>query len=805
MPISKFKYVSGNLTSSDDFLVNYYIKSFKVLEFEKADISINKQNEEGTYKLSQTYQKEDFENYGTPLSCPSINRYEAIFEDIEFVGNTISLPEIFDSYDEALKATQEKYEDLINNSTLSNNNLIDMMLSSKVKIIVDGDRELAKNEEYVLLDFNGFVISVDGYGKIKTTNNSSLDLIEPKSQKEKIIPYYFPNGTYNMQSNVVYKLIKYYSDENRTGTATEDATKLQNPEYVSYELGTNEHSDTFTKGNNYHNVIVHTPVINYAKILENGIKVNQKVGTLKNEQDGKYYLMLDDIFILDYPNSNLVTMFNDKSTPKHQGETTSEKGYSNTRLYNNAQGETKDNSTWGIEDVKFPFDVYVHEIDSTTGLPSSVTEEDVINLNGNNILSTQTQNRNLKKYFLPKGTWLSTLQIDNNKFDANGSKKAIDTIYAFTIPVWVREGTYGDDDQGNIIDGAIDHGIMVRVCAENAYDENGNLVDRRVNMQNKYANNNIISGNSDNAEYTYVATNTINCEVLGKIYDVTVNSSNDPSWTDVYSSSHNKNYISAVEVAFGQKGHNKNSSYQRYLTGVNTSNILKIYGKNIENLPYQYKGKQILSLYGSNNTRDSIINDIENNSKILQETIYKSPNINNANRENGEQYLLGSVGHWFMGFRLPKSTIAIKNSDIRGILQEIHKTTVPDNANEIVQNAISKNIVLNNGYIGVRFDIMANFEATDKNNYKYLKYKGPEVQGIVNGENYNYIYYNNENKELSNEINIPNGSKVKKESNELYSLITLPNGRKQYVPSNTIMIFETDLNASTDVTVGQDF
>ena len=177
----------------------------------------------------------------------------------------------------------------------------------------------------------------------------------------RIIPSNYPNGLYKGFSNVFYS--------GRAGNASQK----------SFPGSCND-------------VIVHTPVVNYADLTSENF-VNQKV----NQDPNVKYLQLDNNFTVTIPNG---------------GNYTSWEGYGN-RQYNSYQGVNQnDVKTWGkIEDIKFPFDVYV--LDSN------------YESNGN-------------KYFLRKDTWLSESNITNAQVNHEGTANG--TTWRFTLPVWVKEG-----------------------------------------------------------------------------------------------------------------------------------------------------------------------------------------------------------------------------------------------------------------------------------------------------------------------------------------------------------------------------
>jgi len=678
------------------------------------------------------------------------------------------------------------------------------------------------------------------------------------------------------------------------------------------------------KTGNSNDVLIHTPVVNNSLIKVSNF-VNQKVTATNGTA-----LQLDCNFTISFPNL---------------GDHISEKGY-NKRDYNWGQGVNHSSFAKKF-DVKLPFDAYVG--DGYT--------------------------------FVPANTWFSEANIPN----------AHD--YKCVLPVWVKETSYN---------------IETKVVAENCTMESLAQASANTDSQN------------------YVATNNINVEVIGKIYDLRINATNDPGWADVYSASHNRDYIDATELSFGQKGQNKNASYSyapklgytftysfktkgrksnnveafipenggfffvsktatsnvnpegvtlfykksgtneyipvldnsqiqvnlnanymeipqeektnsaliypleygskdmfdvalpynynnpvmlknirqdsssntyldylkkakieigsinansreplvayminlshnlrmvydnfaEYLSNANStnndlvnSNLLKkvnlVYkGKIIDDngneidvsnngYVWQYKGVTLQELYGPNNSKQNIIDDVKNKSSVMKLASNGGDGFNATNTDNtsetGEQYVLGSVGHWHAGFRLPTSTVAILSKDVDDILsRQLNGGTIKDKANDIVLRAQQQNKVQTDGYIGVKFKLVSYYKENKPNgsNYPYLNYKGPEVTNILTGEDYGMIYYDEELEELyhtfngtptnfsigpitGDSITLPNGSVVTKDPHfsigTIKQTVTLSNGKKQDIPVWAVALFEAGLNAGVDVNAGQDY
>lgn len=506
------------------------------------------------------------------------------------------------------------------------------------------------------------------------------------------------------------------------------------------------------------NVFVHTPVVNNANISYIEPFINQKI----NKSDVEY-LQLDKSFTVTIPND---------------GTHKTSKGYG-TRVYNSWQAIPKTITNWGkIKDVKISFDVYLHE--------------------GNN------------RTLIKAGKWLSEY-----------GKATSTNAYTFTIPVWAQEG-------------------------------NG-TIETRVIAENGSANSNSQTG--ANLDYNnYIATKTINVEVIGKIYDLRISATNDPGWQTIKGK--NGNYITASEFAFGQLGQNGVSGY-RYAPrlgyiiafdfktkGIKSNSVnvsiqpegfyfVSKNGGKAESVDLYYNTttKKYIKIETGDTTNIPVVTNLTNsfmkvsrqelvdsvrimNNKLSRGYNYSnSVNIgyfprlkmpenlrlcyNNFNEyvgnglykktenaiiqdatngftyntrwsqlkdvANGKDVVIGAVGHWYAGYKLPASTVAVPAG----------KTS-----NDIIRDS---SIVKKDGYILVKFNIRTNYDT-----WEYLEYKGPESQ--------------NEGGKIETDSNGTPLNWPTKGTNTLTPSqnITLPNGKTAEVPIGVVGIFETDFRSSND-------
>ncbi|MBR6253630.1 MAG: hypothetical protein IKR04_07350, partial [Clostridia bacterium] len=594
-----------------------------------------------------------------------------------------------------------------------------------------------------------------------------------------------------------------------SGTPNPGKTSFSNtsiiPSYV--ENGTYIGNGNATFSNNgvevllFNDVIVHTPVV--------AQNVQLKVQDFINQKDtidpNRIYLQLDGEFEILIPDD---------------GSHINEKNYG-SRSYNTKQGENGNITTWGsIKDVKLPFDAYI-------------TSDD-----GN------------KKYFIAKNTWLSDVDNIDLKSVVDLSASRATKGYKFTIPVWVDEKLYQNDEA-----------IEVRVIAENALDRNGNKV--RQNIKEENANLDITN---------YAAYKKIPVEVLGEIYDLQVTHTNDMDWNGIQSGLYKKDYVLANEFPFGntyksgqQLSQNVNASYPYApKLGYSATISMKIKGRKSNGLELATKKFSFVSKNGGSSQEV----DLWYKSQVGGSYIKIVPGANNIGKINlvpssgyinasSLDYVISSqlyskefrselynkyyyshlpynysqgveVGG-FGKIELPQQFRFVYNNldeydDSDGkymnenykIVDDAHigisdmseggferilgsvgtwygsfglpNTTVatPKGANPN-SNASS---VLKNGYILVSFDITSKYNVGDgRNIYPYLNYKGSEAR-----------YKKSESADKAGDRKGP--SKEPEYSFSANKTIKLGNGKTATVPADAILMFESDMKSNVDYSAG---
>ncbi|MBR4110250.1 MAG: hypothetical protein IKK43_00970 [Clostridia bacterium] len=235
-------------------------------------------------------------------------------------------------------------------------------------------------------------------------------------------------------------------------------------------------------------------------------------------------------------------------------------------------------------------------------------------------------------------------------------------LYKFILSGNAKEGAYDADGK--------EYYIETRVIAENAMD------DKKVLMAQ-------LNANTDNKNY--VAANKIFVEVIGRVYDLTITETNDPSWEL-------EAELNVKQQPIGQAGQN-NPKYKYALKlGYSVSFELKTKGKKSNEIVMSPKyffidketGKvQEVDLYYHTTTKKYI--KLEENTTISN-VIFSD-----------------SIGAWSGEYRLPASTLAVaKGTKLPSVLTD------------------SNEIFLKNGYILVQFNVKTNY-----NTWEYLGYSKP--------------------------------------------------------------------------------
>ena len=552
----------------------------------------------------------------------------------------------------------------------------------------------------------------------------------------KMIPSNKPNGNYQSSASASYPMVPGFDGQG-----------------------------TYSKGAGAPSVFVHTPVVNRATITSEAF-INQKVV----QESGLTYLQLDKKFVINIPRDGT-----------HIGA----RGYG-TRNYNSYQAVPGYASNWGkIKDVKLPFDAYLQPSNtlikagkwlSDNGLATS--QESYTFLipvwaeEAKGTIETRVVAENALAYpngsSCPTGLLQDGANLDYTKYIAEKKilVEVIGKIYDLRIsgtndPGWPgikgKEGPYitaqefpfgqaGQNSQKQYRF-APKLGYIVEFDFKTKGVKTDN-VDVSVQPEGFY----FVSKDGGEAQevdlfFKTVTNQYIKIDPSTNNSDIIVNLSNQFMRVVV------QEIIDSRRIMIDQVGvtytYNQNVSIGQ-LPALKMPEKLR--------LCYNNFAEYVNRLYGKS---EAGITADANGGLSYSTGKYDAVN-------NGKDTVIASVGHWYAGYRLPSSTIAVPKG-----------TSV----NQILRNP---NIAKENGYILVKFDIVGKNGDED-----YLRYTGPE--SITEPGNYTKDEDNKEQKWQDPQGN-PDPTSPKQD-------IDLPNGKTGIVPDGTVILFETDLRANNDYEV----
>lgn len=519
-------------------------------------------------------------------------------------------------------------------------------------------------------------------------------------------------------------------------------------------------------------VFIHTPVVNEIEIgsINTTPFINQKV-TLDSSLK---YLMLDEDFTISIP---------------REGSHINAKGYQ-TRAYNSYQAVPAGITNWGkIKDVKFPFDVYLH-----------VGEEKII---------------------IPADTWLSDLELATAQ-----------ESYTFTIPVWAEEGgeiietrvvaenatgyEKGSEFDMNLIMETANTDYTKYVSSKEVPVEIiGKIYDLRISATNDPGWTDIKgkegayitaaefpfgqSGQNKLSAYKFapklgytvefdfktkgIKTDNVDVSIEPEGFYFVGKSGGTAEEVDLYYKTTANRY---VKIQTGVSNSPIIVNLANKFMKVATSEVLdsqRIMKKTIE-VAYTYTENVNIGSMPSLNLPEKLrlcYNNFaeyvdklykKNEAGIIADAAgrfeYTDKGYNKVT--NGRDTVIAAVGHWYAGYRLPSSTIAVpKGTTATQIL------STPD-------------LIKKGGYILVKFDIVGKSGDED-----YLRYTGPEsINEETNDNTGEYVKDEDENEmKWQDPTGNPDPTSPTQD-------ITLPNGSTAIVPDGATIMFETDLRANND-------
>ena len=526
-------------------------------------------------------------------------------------------------------------------------------------------------------------------------------------------------------------------------------SSVENGEYSSSAVVSYLPVEGFDNGGQYNksasasSVFVHTPVVN--EVVKDSIVVDNLINQKINQEESVRYLTLDEYFTVVIPKV---------------GTHINAKGY-DTREYNAFQAVPQDISNWGkLKDIKLPFDAYLQPYNT----------------------------------LVKAGTWLSDLGLATAQ-----------STYTFLIPVWAEEaageicvrvvaenaGTYvkGSEYDVNLVQNGANTD-WTKYVAESTISVEvvGKIYDLRVSGTNdpawenlKGENGNYISETEfpfgqagQNKIYQYkfapklgyvvefdfktkgIKTDNVDVSIQPEGFYFVSKNGGEAVEVDLYYQTTNRQY-----VKLALNGNNSdiivNLSNKFMKVAVSELTDSKLIMGTLIGVTYNYNENVKIGKLPKLNIPENLRLCYNNFSEYVNELYKKSQAEIILDATNGLAYdeekfnrvvdgnsvVKASVGHWYAGYRLPSSTIAVP----KGTGQR-----------EIINNP---EIAKKNGYILVKFDIIGK-----DNTENYLKYIGPKAL---------------------------NESPMEP--------AILPNGKPATVPDGTVLIFETDLKANNDYEV----
>ena len=444
-------------------------------------------------------------------------------------------------------------------------------------------------------------------------------------------------------------------------------------------------------------------------------------------------------------------------------------------------------TNWGkIKDIKIPFDTYLVNGDGT-------------------------------KTFIPMNTWISTLGYGNTN----------NPVYTFIVPVWVEEGIYTietrvvaencpDMNNSSYIEtntgknGNITHYVARKTINVEVI---GKIYDLRVSACDDPAWNGKIKGTEGNyitamefpfgqkgqntiTTYQYAPklgysfvfdfktkgrkSNNIAASIYPEYYFISKNGGNAEKVDLYYKPTTSGAYVKIDEKLATQTVKVKIASEYMRVPVVERTDSARIYNLEIGSA-YNYANIVKIGTFANmvlphslrlcyNNFNEYTIGNGNLYGKAEAQISADALATKRAPAETGRDNVIGSVGHWYAGFYLPNTTVAVTPGT------DIKKATAGGQTKK-------------NGYILVRFGLKTKF-----NEWDYLKYNGPDA--LNEGD------YNNRGPWVQivggqlKPIDYPQSNPTKTTSEK----VQLPNGQPGIVPKGTIIMYETDLKANVDST-----
>ena len=571
------------------------------------------------------------------------------------------------------------------------------------------------------------------YGQYSSLSNPTASMISNSGTK--MIPSNKTNGWYKSSASASYAMVPSFDGKSDSAGATPP------------------------------NVFVHTPVVNRATITVDDF-INQKVV----QESGLTYLQLDKKFTIDIPDSGT-----------HIGA----QGYG-SRNYNSYQAVPGSITNWGkIKDVKVPFDAYllpdyklikagtwISDYGLATAQNSYTFIVPVWAEEAKGTIETRVVAENIAYYgtgsSCPTGILQDGANLDSSKYIAQEKilVEVIGKIYDLRIsgtndPGWPgikgKEGPYITAQEFPFGQAGQNSQKQYRFAPKLGYVVEFDFKTKGVKTDN-------VDVSVQPEGFYFVSKDGGEAQEVDLFFKTVTN-----QYIKIDPSTNNSDIIVNLSNQFMRVVVQEIIDSRRIM--IDQVGVTYTYNQNVPigqlpalkmpeklRLCYNNFAEYVNRLYGKS---EAGITADANGGLSYSTGKYDAVN-------NGKDTVIASVGHWYAGYRLPSSTIAVPKG-----------TTV----NQILRNP---NIAKKNGYILVKFDIVGKNGDED-----YLRYTGPE--SITEPGQYTKDEDGKEQKWQDPQGN-PDPTSPKQD-------IELPNGKPAIVPDGSVILFETDLKANNDYEV----
>lgn len=530
---------------------------------------------------------------------------------------------------------------------------------------------------------------------------------------------------------------------------------------------------TYTKAAGASAVNVHTPVVNITSI--NNITTTPFINQKVVQEAGTKYLMLDESLVITIPRN---------------GTHISARGYQ-TRNYNSYQAVPQGITNWGkIKDVKLPFDAYLHKGDERILIKAETWLSDLGYATSAETYTftipvwAEESKGNIETRVIAENTqgYVKGSEYDTSKIGTKANLNQSQYVASVAVPVEVIGKIYdlrisGTNDpgwtgikgkDGDYVTAAefpFGQAGQNKMTAYKFAPKLGYVVEFDFKTKGIKTDNVDVSIQPEG--FYFVGKNGGTAEEVDLYYKTAAS-----KYVKIETGASNSPIIVNLANKFMKVAASELVDSQRIMK--NTIGVIYTYAENVNigsmpelsmpeklRLCYNNFKEYVNALYKK--TEAGIIADAAGRFE------YTDSHFNKVT--GGRDTVIASVGHWYAGYRLPSSTVAVPKG-----------TTV----SQLISNP---DIAKDGGYILVKYDIVGKHGP-----YDYLRYTGPESINEDTGDNTGE--YEKDPNGKDKKWQDPTTGNPDPSSPTIP--VTLPNGKPAVVPDGTILIFETDLRANND-------